>query len=215
MLFALNNTVNFNKQLTFKNTNRLFSTEVTTQNRVLAVKTLYKFFNNFVGKAKFNTNETYIKLVRESLIPFVIFCKLHSLAKFNSLIDIAVVDTPGKLYRFSVNYYLLSVYSNLRLRITLYTNEVIWIPTLTSLFDNANWYERESWDTFGVFFLNHPDLRRILMDYGFSGFPFRKDFPLSGFKDLRFQEINKRFKYVSVKNVKFRKFKFQNPWWTA
>jgi len=206
---------NTNVKYLTNNTNRFFSTDITTQNRVLATKALSKFFNNFISSAKFNTNETYVKVVRESLIPLVIFCKLHSLAKFNSLIDIAVVDTPGKLYRFSVNYYLLSVFTNLRLRITLYTNEVIWIPTLTSLFDNANWYEREAWDTFGVFFLNHPDLRRILMDYGFSGFPFRKDFPLSGFKDLRFQEINKRFKYVSVKNVKFRKFKFQNPWWTA
>jgi len=198
-----------------KNNNRFFSTKTSNLNRALSTKKLYKLFENFISKAQYNNNETQIKLVRESLIPFVLFCKLHSLSKFNCLVDIGVVDIPGKLYRFSVNYYLLSVFTNLRLRVTLYTNEIIWVHTLTGLFDNANWYEREAWDTFGVFFLDHPDLRRILMDYGFSGFPFRKDFPLSGFKDLRFQEINKRFKYISVKNVKFRKFKFQNPWWTA
>jgi len=199
----------------YKNNNKYFSTNLSNLNRDLSTKKLHKLFENFISKAQYNNNETYIKVVRESLIPFIMFCKLHSLAKFNCLVDIAVVDIPGKLYRFSVNYYLLSVFTNLRLRVTLYTNEIIWVPTLTSLFDNANWYEREAWDTYGVFFLDHPDLRRILMDYGFSGFPFRKDFPLSGFKDLRFQEINKRFKYISIKNVKFRKFKFQNPWWTA
>jgi len=215
MLYCIRNSSKLQLTQNFKNINRFFSTETTNLNRSLSTKKLFKLFENFISKVHYNNNETQVKLVRESLIPFVLFTKLHSLSKFNCLIDIGVVDIPGKLYRFSVNYYLLSVFSNLRLRITLYTNEIIWVHTLTGLFDNANWYEREAWDTFGVFFLDHPDLRRILMDYGFSGFPFRKDFPLSGFKDLRFQESNKRFKYTLIKNVKFRKFKFQNPWWTA
>jgi len=217
-LYSINNKYLKNNNLKtyciVKNLNCNFSTN-TKDLRCLATTSLKYFFKNFTGKAKYMKTESYLKTTREALIPITTFLHLHSYSKFSTLIDIAVVDTPGKLYRFSVNYYLLSVFSNMRLRLTLYTNEVIWVPTLTKIFDNANWLEREAWDTYGVFFLEHPDLRRILMDYGFSGFPFRKDFPLSGFKDLRYQETIKRFKYVSVKNVKFRKFKFNNPWWTA
>ena len=113
-----------NKSNTLKITKNLFSTSVNDL-RCLATISLKYFFKNFSGSSKYLNTESYIKTTREALIPLTTYVHLHSYSKFSTLIDIAVVDTPGKLYRFSVNYYLLSVFSNMRLRITLYTNEVI------------------------------------------------------------------------------------------
>lgn len=207
-LYNTNNAKKFPESNSILNANLL-------NNRSLTSQLVTKIFQNTIKSAKFTFSENYVKVAREALIPLVLFYHLHSYSKFNTLLELTVVDTPGKLYRFNVQYYLLSVVNNLRLKIVVYTNEIIWLPTLTKIFDNADWLEREAWDTYGVFFLDHPNLRRILMDYGFSGFPFRKDFPLSGFRDLRYQENTKRFQYIPVKNIKFRKFKFNNPWWTA
>lgn len=188
-----------------------------TNNKVLKIRYLSNLlienlFKNVTKDSKYTLTESYVKLLRNSLIPFVLFLRMHSFIKATTLIDINVMDFPGRVYRFNINYFLLSISNNLRWRISLYTNEVIWLPTITTLFDNGNWLERECWDTFGVCFLEHPDLRRILTDYGFLGFPFRKDFPITGFQELRYQEINKCFKYVSVKNLRYRKFKYALPW---
>lgn len=136
----------------------------------------------------------------------ILFLSKHSALKANMLLDIAAVDLPGKLYRFNLNYILNSLTLNQRFVVSTFSNEVTWVQTLTPLFPSANWYEREVWDMFGIFFQYNYDLRRILNDYGFAGFPLRKDFPVSGFYELRFHENYKQFKYAEIKNIKFRQF---------
>lgn len=159
-----------------------------------------------------STDTIRIKTSKNKLISLILFLKNHSLMKYNCLIDIVVIDKPGSLYRFNVNYVLLSPQFNTRIIVTTFANELNGVPSISHIFNGANWVEREVWDTFGVFFSNHSDLRRILNDYGFLGFPFRKDFPLSGFLDIRYQEKIKRFKYSAVSGHKFRKFQFNNSW---
>lgn len=142
----------------------------------------------------------------EELVKILTFVAKHSTVKANMLLDIAVVDLPGKLYRFNINYLLNSVTLNQRFVVLTFSNEITWIQTATKLFPSAGWYEREVWDMFGIFFQNNVDLRRLLNDYGFAGFPLRKDFPVSGFYELRFHENYKQFKYAEIRNIKFRQF---------
>ncbi len=133
--------------------------------------------------------------------------------QFTCLVDITAVDWPEEEQRFEIVYNLLSVKQNLRIRVTLRTDEETPVPSAVSVFNSANWLEREVWDLYGVFFDKHPDLRRILTDYGFEGHPLRKDFPLTGYVEVRYDEEQKRVIYEPVSMVQeFRTFDFQSPW---
>ena len=133
--------------------------------------------------------------------------------RFTILIDITAVDWPQRETRFDVVYHLLSLSCNLRIRLKLETDENTPIPSAVSVFPGANWFERETFDMYGITFADHPDLRRLLTDYGFSGHPLRKDFPLTGFVELRYDEEQKRVVYEPVELVQeFRDFDFMSPW---
>jgi NADH-quinone oxidoreductase subunit C len=132
---------------------------------------------------------------------------------FKMLIDICGVDYPERAERFDVVYNLLSLRHNRRIRVKVRTNEMTPVPSVVSLFNAANWYERECWDLYGVAFADHPDLRRLLTDYGFDGHPLRKDFPLTGHVEVRYDEEQKRVVYDKVKlQQDFRTFDFLSPW---
>jgi NADH-quinone oxidoreductase subunit C len=132
---------------------------------------------------------------------------------FKMLVDICGVDYPERAERFDVVYNLLSLRHNRRIRVKVRTNEMTPVPSVVSLFNAANWYERECWDLYGVAFADHPDLRRLLTDYGFDGHPLRKDFPLTGHVEVRYDEEQKRVVYDKVKlQQDFRTFDFLSPW---
>ena len=132
---------------------------------------------------------------------------------FNTLIDITAVDFPAKEQRFDVIYHFLSMTENKRCRVTTSINECEEVPSITSVFECANWFEREIFDLFGIRFTSHPDLRRILTDYGFEGHPLRKDFPTSGFLEVRYDELEKRVVYEPTTLTQgYRDFDFLSPW---
>ena len=132
---------------------------------------------------------------------------------FKELVDLCGVDYPDRPERFEVVYNLLSLKHNRRIRVKVATDESEPVPSVTGVFSSANWYEREAWDLFGVYFSDHPDLRRLLTDYGFEGHPLRKDFPLTGYVELRYDEDQKRVVYEPVKlKQEFRSFDFLSPW---
>ena len=132
---------------------------------------------------------------------------------FKVLIDVTAVDYPGRLERFEVVYQLLSTRHNRRVRVKVTTDETTAVQSVSSVFSSAGWYEREVWDLFGIYFADHPDLRRILTDYGFDGHPMRKDFPLTGYVEVRYDEDRKRVVYEPVRlKQEFRSFDFMSPW---
>ncbi|MEI6439955.1 MAG: NADH-quinone oxidoreductase subunit C [Alphaproteobacteria bacterium] len=131
---------------------------------------------------------------------------------FQQMIDLTAVDYPDRALRFDVVYHLLSLTQNLRLRLKVQTDEDTPVDTVSGVYPNANWYEREAFDMYGVFFDGHDDLRRILTDYGFHGHPLRKDFPMSGYVELRYDDELKRVVYEPVKSVEYRNWDFQSPW---
>jgi len=131
---------------------------------------------------------------------------------FHQLIDLCGVDYPDRAQRFDVVYHLLSMTQNRRVRLKVQTDEDTPVPTVTGVFPCADWYEREAFDMYGVFFDGHPDLRRILTDYGFHGHPLRKDFPMTGYVELRYDDELKRVVYEPVKSVEFRNWDFMSPW---
>jgi len=133
--------------------------------------------------------------------------------RFEVLIDICGVDWPGRENRFDVVYHLLSPRVNQRIRVKLETNETDPVPSAVDIFPAANWFEREAYDMYGIFFSGHPDLRRLLTDYGFQGHPLRKDFPLTGYVEVRYDEELKRVVYEPVElTQEFRSFDFESPW---
>ena len=133
--------------------------------------------------------------------------------RFECLIDICGVDYPARAERFDVVYHLLSLRKNLRLRIKVTTDEDTPVPSAIPVFPAANWFEREAFDMYGIRFSGHPDLRRLLTDYGFQGYPLRKDFPLTGYVEVRYDDEAKRVVYEPVKlNQEFRQFDFESPW---
>lgn len=132
---------------------------------------------------------------------------------FEVLIDICGVDYPARPERFDVVYHLLSPRRNLRLRVKVTTDEDHPVPSLVDVFPAANWFEREAYDMYGILFSGHPDLRRLLTDYGFEGYPLRKDFPLTGYVEVRYDDAQKRVVYEPVRlNQEFRSFDFESPW---
>jgi len=141
------------------------------------------------------------------------YLNLDPILNFHGLLDIWVVDYPQELNRFQVNYLLVSYIIPARLRLITYTSEINQVSSITSLFKSANWLEREAYDFFGVFFSEHPDLRRILTDYGFEGYPMRKDFPLSGYFEVRYDDESKKVVHESLRlSQEFRYFDFLTPW---
>ncbi|GME23571.1 NADH:ubiquinone oxidoreductase 30kDa subunit [Neofusicoccum parvum] len=137
-------------------------------------------------------DELTIYIPPSGVIPVFTFLKYHTAAEYTQISDITAVDFPTKDQRFEVVYNMLSVRHNSRLRVKTYADEATPVPSICSLYDGANWYEREVYDLFGVFFVGHPDLRRIMTDYGFDGHPLRKDFPMTGYTEIRYDEEKKR-----------------------
>jgi len=147
------------------------------------------------------------------IVPVISFLKNHHNGQFTNLADIAGMDVPTRKYRFEIIYNLLSLRYNSRIRVKTYTDELTPVDSLTPVFQAANWYEREIWDMFGVFFTNHPDLRRILTDYGFQGHPLRKDFPLTGYYEVRYDDELQRIVQEPVELAQeYRKFDLAAPW---
>jgi NADH-quinone oxidoreductase subunit C len=133
--------------------------------------------------------------------------------RFVSLVDVCGADYPEREKRFDVVYHLLSPSRNLRLRLKIQTDDVTLVPSITPILPGANWFEREAYDLYGILFAGHPDLRRILTDYGFDGHPLRKDFPLTGYVEVRYDDEQKRVVYEPVRlNQEFRDFDFLSPW---
>ncbi|CAC5415037.1 NDUFS3 [Mytilus coruscus] len=157
--------------------------------------------------------ELEILIHPEGIVPTISFLKDHHNTQYLNITDIAAVDVPTREKRFEIVYMLLSLRFNSRIKVKTYTDELTPIDSLCSIFAGANWYEREIWDMFGVFFANHPDLRRILTDYGFEGHPFRKDFPLSGYVEVRYDDEVKRVVVEPLElTQEFRKFEYNTPW---
>mgnify|MGYP001209706412 CR=1 FL=1 len=158
-------------------------------------------------------NELVLDVVSDKIIEVLTFLRDDSSCQFKVLVDICGVDFPEKSIRYEVIYNLLSLTHNQRIRLKVMTNSDNSIPSVVSVYSAAAWYEREVWDMFGVVFSKHPDLRRILTDYGFEGHPLRKDFPLSGFVEVRYSENENKVVYEPVKlNQEFRNFDFMSPW---
>ncbi len=154
-----------------------------------------------------------LTVTRENLIPLIRFLHDDSRLRFISFVDMCGVDYPARPERFEVVYHLLSPMRNLRVRIKTATDETTPVPSLCEIFPGANWFEREAYDFFGILFSGHPDLRRLLTDYGFDGYPLRKDFPTSGYVELRYDEERKRVVYEPVKLAQeFRNFDYLSPW---
>jgi len=132
--------------------------------------------------------------------------------EFQQLIDLCGVDYPDRPLRFEVVYHLLSLTKNVRVRLKVATDEDTPVPSITPVYPVADWFEREAFDMYGIFFANHPDLRRLLTDYGFHGYPLRKDFPMTGYVEVRYDDELKRVAYEPVKITEFRRFDFLSPW---
>lgn len=161
----------------------------------------------------FYKNELCINIPFSKIIPIFFFLKNHTNAQFKVLSDICVVDYINKKERFEIIYNLLSIRFNNRLKVKVCINELQSIDSIISIYKTAGWTEREAWDMFGIFFNNHPDLRRILTDYGFEGHPLRKDFPLSGYLEVYYNELKKRVVYKPLNlSQQYRLFEFNSPW---
>ncbi|CAO3413918.1 NADH-quinone oxidoreductase subunit C [Azospirillum endophyticum] len=166
-----------------------------------------------VLKVEVRLGELMVTVKRPAILAVLTVLRDDPATRFEQLTDITAVDYPDRVERFEVVYQLLSYTHNRRMRVKLATDEDTPVPSAVSVFSAANWFEREAWDLFGVFFENHPDLRRILTDYGFEGHPFRKDFPLTGYVEARYDEDQKRVIYEPVRLTQdFRAFDFLSPW---
>ncbi|XP_040576395.1 NADH dehydrogenase [ubiquinone] iron-sulfur protein 3, mitochondrial [Lepeophtheirus salmonis] len=158
-------------------------------------------------------DELEVLIHPDGVVPVMSFLKDHHNAQFTNLVDLCGMDVPTRKYRFEIIYNLLSLRYNSRIRVKTYTDELTPIDSIVEIHKAANWYEREVWDMFGVYFSNHPDLRRILTDYGFEGHPLRKDFPLTGFYELRYDMEHQRVVQEPVELAQeYRKFDLAAPW---
>lgn len=158
-------------------------------------------------------DELTVTVRPESLIGFVDFLKTDRGCRFSTLVDITAVDYPEREARFDVVYHFLSMYQNHRIRVKAAVDEGEMVPSIVTVYPAANWFEREIFDMFGIIFKGHPDLRRLLTDYGFRGHPLRKDFPTTGFTEVRYDEVEKRVVYEPVNLVQeYRQFDFMSPW---
>ncbi len=157
--------------------------------------------------------ELMLRARRPAILRVLAFLRDDGACAFKQLVDVCGADYPERPERLEVVYNLLSLAHNRRVRVKVTTDEETPVPSATALFSSAIWFEREAWDLYGVFFENHPDLRRILTDYGFEGHPLRKDFPLTGYVEMRYDDEEKRVVYEPVKlTQEFRTFDFMSPW---
>lgn len=157
--------------------------------------------------------ELTVEIHDDRIVDMLRFLRDDAACRFTSLIDIAGVDYPQRAERFEVVYHMLSMQQNHRIRIKLSVDEDTAVPSVIELFPVANWFEREAFDMYGIAFSGHPDLRRLLTDYGFEGHPLRKDFPLTGFMEVRWDDEEKRVVYEPVELVQeYRDFDFMSPW---
>ena len=157
--------------------------------------------------------ELQITVPRDDIVRVLAFLRDDPNCQFKQLMDLCGVDYPERAQRFEVVYNLLSLTGNMRIRVIVETDEETPVPSVAGVFSAAGWFEREAWDLYGIFFAEHPDLRRILTDYGFEGYPLRKDFPLTGYVEVRYDDEQKRVVYEPVKlTQEFRTFDFLSPW---
>tara|TARA_B100000378_G_C17954782_1_gene381370 strand:- start:140 stop:733 length:594 start_codon:yes stop_codon:yes gene_type:complete len=170
-------------------------------------------FGTKIKNSKIKHGQIFITINPEELLDTTILLKTNANTKFKQLIDITAVDYPENQKRFKMVYLFLSHELNQRIILSFYINENQQIPSLTKIFPSANWMEREIFDMYGIKFTDHPDLRRILTDYGFEGYPLRKDFPLTGHTEVRYSEDEKKVVYEPVKlEQNYRNFDFESPW---
>ena len=166
-----------------------------------------------VKNSKIKHNQLFLNINNDNLTEVILFLKTNNEIKFRQLIDITAVDYPEKNQRFKLVYLLLSHEFNQRILIDFFINEKEVVPTITTIFPSANWMEREVFDMYGIKFKDHPDLRRILTDYNFEGYPLRKDFPLTGHEEVRYSEDEKKVIYEPVKlEQNYRNFDYESPW---
>jgi len=166
-----------------------------------------------INDSNISHEQLYLSIDNEDLLDVILFLKINNDTKFKQLIDITSVDYPENSKRFKMIYLLLSHQFNQRIVISCLINENEVVSSLTKIFPSANWMEREVFDMYGVKFKDHPDLRRILTDYDFKGFPLRKDFPLTGHNEVRYSENQKKVIYEPVKlEQNYRNFDYQSPW---
>ncbi|XP_030758717.1 NADH dehydrogenase [ubiquinone] iron-sulfur protein 3, mitochondrial-like isoform X2 [Sitophilus oryzae] len=168
----------------------------------------------YIEQVRFNyCKELELLVVPEGLVPVMQFLKDHHNSQMECLMEVCAIDVPSRPYRFEVIYNLLSLRYNSRLQVKTYTDELTPLDSVTGVYKSATWSEREVWDLHGVFFSNHPDLRRIMTDYGFEGHPLRKDFPMSGYYESRYDDIKKRVVLEPVEFAQeFRQFDLNSPW---
>ena len=183
----------------------------------IALNVLEKVINSglatAVKKSEISFDQLYIDINIEDIISTILFLKTNEKCKFKQLIDITAVDFPHKEKRFKIVYLLLSHENNSRVIIKTNIDEKEKVPSITKIFPSANWMEREIFDMYGISFKDHPDLRRILTDYGFEGYPLRKDFPLTGHTEVRYSEDKKKVIYEPVRlEQEYREFDAQSPW---
>ena len=177
--------------------NKLLNSELTTK----------------INNSLIENNELLVNTEPNNLHSVLLFLKSNTQCKFKQLIDIVPADYPNEEKSFKIYYLLLSHENNSRIKISINFNIEEKIPSITKIYPSANWMEREAFDMYGIKFRNHPDLRRILTDYGFDGHPLRKDFPLTGFNEVRYSEKDKKVIYEQVKlEQDYRKFDFDSPW---
>ena len=157
--------------------------------------------------------ELTVEVTPTTLPEFVEFLKTDGACRFSTLVDITGIDHPERERRFDVVYHFLSMYQNQRIRVKAAVRDTETVPSIIEQFPSSNWFEREVFDMFGILFSGHPDLRRILTDYGFRGYPLRKDFPTTGYTEVRYDETQKRVVYEPVSLVQeYRQFDFMSPW---
>ena len=168
---------------------------------------------NAVISAAIDRDIVAVQVTANTIAHFLQFLRTDINCQFTTLIDVTAVDYPQREKRFDVVYHLLSMKENQRIRVTLSVREGEIVPSVSDVFPSANWLEREVFDMYGISFSGHPDLRRLLTDYGFEGHPLRKDFPTTGYKEVRYDEVEKRVIYEPVTLTQdYRQFDFMSPW---
>ena len=183
----------------------------------ITIKDLEKIVNSSlttnVKKTEINYGQLFLEVDLKDVVSTILYLKTNDKCKFKQLIDITAVDYPQRQKRFKVVYLLLSHENNLRIVVKSDINEKEKVPSISKIFPSANWMEREVFDMYGILFVNHPDLRRILTDYNFEGYPLRKDFPLTGHTEVRYSESKKKVISEPVKlDQDYRNFDFESPW---
>ena len=183
------------------------------ENLIYLEKKINSELTTKINSSRVKHDQIYLSIDSNDIIDVILFMKTNENTKFRQLIDITAVDFPEKEQRFRIVYLLLSHEFNTRVLIEFDISEGEKVPSLTKIFPSANWMEREVFDMYGIDFKDHPDLRRILTDYGFEGYPLRKDFPITGHNEVRYSEESKKVIYEPVKlEQNYRNFDYESPW---